>query len=490
VRGVFFYPLIFFVAISTSVAEPQKFTLALPDSDGRISLGVFNAERRLIRVLEELTDEADLESGLNGAILTWDGKDQEGKPVAGGSYTIQGWFVPGDLVVEGEAFYFNSWHTEEQGVPAISAMLGVVPSENGEFWLVAKEAVSGSFVLWQSSADGILKAPRPLPDASTFLAGGGDWLVLAAGGGVQFLNSLELKNQWPVKAVAAAIHGTLTGVLSEAGRTLSVGTVSGPVVSSVPLPESCEFLSICGPGFVVGNAGSVWFFQVEKPVPIPLGDPIRIQSLAPGADDSFWLAGFLPGEPEVPVIRNYALSGELLREVKLEDSDPEMRLFPMEGAPGFYLLSQAPGRQTLRAFRPVSPTEPGADGPPPWEIFFTREVEACEDFGFKGGKPVGKGAAEQSVKIHLAASALNPNPGSLNLRFDIQDSGVWLVAADGLKLFSVWDGGAVRRAAMARGEAPDSVRLLIGQPGYVAGFSISGLRKIVPLDAGTFEVSP
>lgn len=81
---------------------------ALPEMDGTISLGIYDAAGKLVRVLHREAGEADFVKGLNGLITHWDGKTDAGKEVAPGTFFARG-YVVGDVRFEGEAYHFNDW---------------------------------------------------------------------------------------------------------------------------------------------------------------------------------------------------------------------------------------------------------------------------------------------------------------------------------------------------------------------------------------------
>ena len=91
----------------------QRFAFALPESEGRISLGVFDSGGTLVRTLCVGAAESDFVVGLNGLIGTWDGQDDAGKPLPAGKYEIRGFHVGNSLKPEGVAYHFNDWISDE-----------------------------------------------------------------------------------------------------------------------------------------------------------------------------------------------------------------------------------------------------------------------------------------------------------------------------------------------------------------------------------------
>lgn len=89
-----------------------------PPLDGTISLGIYDAKGKLVRVLHREADINEFKIGADALSTTWNGKDDGGENVPAGKYSAHG-FVVGDLKTEGVGFFFNDWITSEDS-PRIS----------------------------------------------------------------------------------------------------------------------------------------------------------------------------------------------------------------------------------------------------------------------------------------------------------------------------------------------------------------------------------
>jgi hypothetical protein len=95
--------------ISPTPAERNiQISFVPPPLDGTISLGVYDAEGKLVRVLFREADINEFTIGSDALSTTWDGKDDAGELVPPGKYSAHG-FVVGDLKIEGIGFFFNDW---------------------------------------------------------------------------------------------------------------------------------------------------------------------------------------------------------------------------------------------------------------------------------------------------------------------------------------------------------------------------------------------
>jgi len=94
-------------------ARNIRISFVPPPLDGTISLGVYDAKGKLVRVLFREADINEFTIGSDSLTTTWDGKDDAGENVPPGKYTAHG-FVVADLKIEGVGFFFNDWITSAE----------------------------------------------------------------------------------------------------------------------------------------------------------------------------------------------------------------------------------------------------------------------------------------------------------------------------------------------------------------------------------------
>jgi hypothetical protein len=97
---------------STPPTRSVRITFLPPPLEGTISLGVYDAKGKLVRVLKREADINEFTIGTDALSTTWDGQDDAGKSVPPGKYSAHG-FVVGDLKIEGIGFFFNDFVTNE-----------------------------------------------------------------------------------------------------------------------------------------------------------------------------------------------------------------------------------------------------------------------------------------------------------------------------------------------------------------------------------------
>ena len=99
-----------------------------PPLDGTISLGIYDAKGKLVRVLQREADINEFNIGTDALSTTWDGKDDAGENVPAGKYSAHG-FVVGDLKIEGVGFFFNDFVTNDDS-PRIRHLRNVRLQDN------------------------------------------------------------------------------------------------------------------------------------------------------------------------------------------------------------------------------------------------------------------------------------------------------------------------------------------------------------------------
>ena len=97
---------------SPTEARSVRISFLPPPLDGTISLGIYDAKGKLVRILHREADINEFTIGNDALSTTWDGKDDAGENVPAGKYSAHG-FVVGDLGIEGVGFFFNDFVTSD-----------------------------------------------------------------------------------------------------------------------------------------------------------------------------------------------------------------------------------------------------------------------------------------------------------------------------------------------------------------------------------------
>ena len=234
----------------TATPAPRSIRVSFvpPPLDGTISLGVYDAKGKLVRVLFREADINEFDIGSDSLSATWDGKDDAGENVPPGKYSAHG-FVVGDLKIEGVGFFFNDWISSADG-PRFSRIrslamhdenlvLGVdlVPPGAGHvLYDVADKSVSLKDTDEETSGEA--SASTAGRDGTRWVIEGTEVKQLSANG--EFLRRLPvLPNEPQPKAIAASLKEDRIYLLEENEsrqrvRSLSLaGTKSEPADQAV-----------------------------------------------------------------------------------------------------------------------------------------------------------------------------------------------------------------------------------------------------------------
>ena len=227
----------------TPTATPRSIRVSFvpPPLDGTISLGVYDAKGKLVRVLFREADINEFNIGSDSLSTTWDGKDDAGENVPPGKYSAHG-FVVGDLKIEGVGFFFNDWISSAEG-PRFSRiksltmhdenlLLGVdlvPPGEGHVLYDVADKSVTLKDTDSEAKSE---ETPRtPGRDGTQWVIERREVKQFAANG--EFLRQLPFLPEQPAaKAIAASMKEDKIFVLEENEkgqrvRALSLAAMTG-----------------------------------------------------------------------------------------------------------------------------------------------------------------------------------------------------------------------------------------------------------------------
>ncbi len=497
------------VAPRTACADPrlQIFTVAVPGDDGRVSLGVFSPSGSLVRSLGGLAPLRDFPTGLNGLILEWDGTDERGHPVPAGAYRVAGWAVPETVAVRGVEVHFNDWPASDGSLP-LGGVAAVAPGANGEIFVAGPLADGTGSGVWSvGSQDGLLEERVRVAGKGEVLCADASFAVLRApGGGGITIQALDRTGAAPVelfsdrRVEAAAVGGGMLFVSTGNGAPMltKVGLEFCGIepVAAVP-PAVLTLLAADGGDQVFASDGvRVWQWSGKEFFEVPLGDPVTVSALAAGGEGTVWVGGRIAAVGGHAFVRQYAPDGSLLREWK-PGHDAPSGLFAGHAPTSLFVLTREGehGPQHLLGLRPVAMPD---DSPVPqegvadWEMFLDRSIHPAPSPAFAEGvivpsPPDNPAPPVQSLKVRILPNSLNETRRIGELRAAFDAHGAWIETADGLRIADICELEGITRAAIARGDKPDTLRVLVTVPGGALEYAVAGLRDLVHLDGGTIK---
>ncbi|MEP6698485.1 MAG: hypothetical protein ABJB09_02025 [Verrucomicrobiota bacterium] len=96
----------------TPAARNIRISFLPPPLEGSISLGIYDAKGKLVRVLHRESDINEFNIGHDALSTTWDGRSDADENLPAGKYSARG-YVVADLKIEGVGFFFNDWITDD-----------------------------------------------------------------------------------------------------------------------------------------------------------------------------------------------------------------------------------------------------------------------------------------------------------------------------------------------------------------------------------------
>ena len=211
-------------ATSTPAPRSIRVSFAPPPLDGTISLGIYDAKGKLVRVLFREADINEFNIGNDSLSTAWDGKDDAGENVPPGKYSAHG-FVVGDLKIEGVGFFFNDWISSADG-PRFSRIRSVEAHDQNLLLTVDLVPPGVGHVLYDvadksvnlkdtdTETNGDAKKTVPGRDGTRWVIEGTDVKQLSASG--ELLRRLPISPDDPQpKAIAASLKEDKIYLLEE-----------------------------------------------------------------------------------------------------------------------------------------------------------------------------------------------------------------------------------------------------------------------------------
>lgn len=459
----------------------------VPPGPGTVSLGIHDAQGKLVRILCDEWTFSRFHIGLNGLATSWDRKDDAGQPVPPGRYEARG-YVVGDVDVAGEAFHFNDW-IETEDSPRIVRVAAQQLLPGGDMLLAARLAGgTGALVRYSPESEArwrtVVSAPRPQPASSAQLAVSDDTAFVLLDGSLRALkleDGSEVTVPEPREGIAAvAARGDRIGVVR--GDRLSLFRLPGFTAEGAEEKTPAPFVSIAllDKGMVAAAAdGSLWsrgsgWTKLETPAPV--------RGVAAGRGDTFWVLEERP-DGSWAVAQCDAEEGRLAEWIPARADGTPSALSAATASDHFAVTLVAPDIQRTVAIRRA------ATGG--WEIAVDKKITRSDAFGWQDGKLAASGGTlPQEITIKLDPNELDPTaPGELILKAVAGASGTGLATTEGLPLIGVTESADATRVMVVPGAAPGEARFFQGDGACVEEYALSQLGRISSFDAGTIELA-
>lgn len=470
-------------------------TFAVPNWESRISLGVFDVEGNLVRVLSQQRMESEFQIGLNGLIVTWDGKNTRGEGVPAGEYFVRG-FATGLLEAEGVAYSGNDWLSELGETFPATRILDIASGPRGMLLVLGVDEGARSMLMGYDplSSAPIWSREIELSGEKTVIhlaADSSQWLVLSRDKVLELLDpetgTLIAKGVLPQVPNALSLHGDELFVFHN-GEITRLSLLGFTELPPVVFPGGTRDFLIFGDSdpatsrrLAVDAEGRLWTHGVTGWTILPIeGDP-EFGDIALSGGDSFWALVRERGS-RVYRVGQFDLEGNFLRQIEPRtfDGQPE-KIVSWKDSPVF-VMSRLDGRGSeVAGIRPPTPEGTGV-----WELFFQRRINPQS-------LPVPEGYRELPVRMKLeVAGVLQQGRESSLFRISVRHPDtIWLSTVEGLPVCELLHTGTIYSAAVNHEQASsDSLKFWVISDGRAEEFVVRGLSRMARIDLGKIQWPP
>ena len=460
-------------------------------ANGTVSLGLYNREGQLVRVLCDEWTFNRFRIGLNGLSTPWDGKDDAGQLVPEGTYTARG-FVVGDIAISGEAFHFNDW-IESLDSPRLVSVAAQQLLPGGDILIMARLAgQQGALVRYSQESEArwrtVVAGPRPGPVQGVRQLAVSDTAAFALLDGklraVGLADGAEVPIPVPTDGVTAvAARGDRLALLNAVSVRFFVlpGFTAQDEVKDLPAP--LVSLALLDQGAVAADAGgAVWRWQAGwSKIDMPPGNKVR--AVSSGRGDTFWVLEE-HADGTTAVAHYSPEEGRLAEWSPRTEGEKVISLAAAADKDYFVASLVSSGAQRTVAIR----RKTGAGG---WEYVFDKKITRCAEFSWSEGALVASGGEHpQDIDVRLVENPLDPGASrQLVLRAATHETGPGLDTTDGLPLLRVSSSASFQRVMVVPGKTENTARFFQGDEACVEEYSLSNLGDMTSFDAGTIKMS-
>jgi hypothetical protein len=484
-----------FPGSSALFASGTQITFVPPPMEGTISLGIYDSEGKLVRVLHREAELSEFEIGLDGLVTEWDGKTDAGKEAPAGKYTARG-MVVGDLGVEGVAYHGNDWITDDSS-PRIRRIRKICTMPNG-WLLMLVENASGSLALVRCDSAGTIVWNQRLPDDFEPVAiavNERDQFVAEGARIVRFdqisahSETLDVESKVTGLAaednVLAVASGTKTRVYEIENHSIVMSLDSEKPITDLAIRG--EMLASLQGGRVFLTEDSKWT-RLDQPT---LTDAVSV-SLTP--ERRIWVIDRAVNEVEV---KEFSAEGEFERRLRIAPNQPKpVQISISNDEREVYLLEENESIQRVRCLALVS-TEPvdgkdtDAEATSVWQESIVRSIENSDSadgrkFETADGKPF---TPKDLIEIKLRPNPLERDRSeTIRVRIVCGADGSEIVLNDGLPLRLVTQTPSLKWAVLGRDPEGEGIRIFQSDGSVIEEFVANRMANMMTFFAGEFHL--
>jgi hypothetical protein len=459
--------------------NPNQLLFVPPPVQGTVSLGIYDGDGKLVRVLKKAAELDSFRAAADGLVIDWDRTDANGKPVPNGRYFAHGVLV-GDISIEGVAFYLNDWvdsrsNPRIRGIRSATLLASLRPA-------VIAEVPQSELAIFE--ADGtqtkaLLLTWNPVAIKSTgssvLMFDSTQWMLVDPSSGAVILrqNGADIRD--------ADASGDRVVVLS--GNRIQYLAGSVPVELKSPAEDLYRCAAL-GPSIVVASKyAHIWKLNGQEFAPIDSGETGELLDMNGGAADTVWL---LVKTTTNTLLKQIDSSGRLLREIELP---PELQHVTRIGAArdgdALLLISDTGQMQQVIGIRFQSAVREKSI----WEKWFDRALTSFKFFDLSNGKVVAGDTMVQSPAVFVKP-ANDPMENTRQPMFQLSvvadETGAWVTDSDGLPLVQV---SATKNVKQTRciSDGANGLRVYVSDGTVVEEYHLPNMEALFRFDAGSFD---
>jgi hypothetical protein len=457
----------------------RQLMFAPPPLEGVISLGVYDAKGKLVRVLAKAAAVDGFKAGLNGLIIDWDGNTGSGKPAPGGRYFARGVLI-GDVALSGIAFHLNDWADNAITTRVKSIMNGCLLT-GGDLAILGDAGTPQVLIVNPNQSDSRV-LPTRLP--ATRVKSSGTDLLLFNSEQLALIEPATGNVIWQKQLQAvrdADVYGDR--IVAIEGNGIWFETASVPRQVTPPDGELMRCAVLDSSLVVAAKNGTLWKLTDDHFDPVDIGQTAELLDLSAGKGDTVWL---LLKSGSNTLLQQVDLTGKQVREIVLPpDLQNAKQVASARDEDSLLVIVELERGQRVVGLRFQNTNAQHSI----WEKWLDRSLVPFNYFDLKDGQVMPSDTKTDSAPVFVKP-ANNPMENTRQQAFQLtvfwDDSGTWVANSDGLPLFQVSKTKNVKQVQWSS-DGANGLRVYVSDGAAVEEYRITRLESLYRFDAGSFD---
>ncbi len=458
--------LLFLILTSATVALADvKITFVPPPMQGKITLGVFDSNEHLVRILKENAAVEEFEILRDGLSLMWDETDQQGQPLPEGAYRVRG-IVAAGIEVEMEELFGNDFAPTR-----VNAIRGVAILDKPT---VLARLMDGTAAILQVESG--ITLPMALA-AEHFAAHLESYAVADAHRVIVYQGEEQRQFASERMVTALALDEQNLYVASEEG--VRKHTRQSQETELIATPAVAQSIALVGGVLHMVADGRIWRRVNEVWQPFSAEGLDMPVSIKPGAEGTLWV---IDHGGDFPGAKQFSAQGEFLRSLEPDPDGPIVQDIAQssEDSDHLLLLEKSPSHIILRYLTKESVTDSGGETVSTWRNEWQRIIESSplEDSGMAG-----------ATALRLPPNALAGNQSqTLDVEAVLNGGSILIQTVEGLPLARIRGPHPGAGIEWRTADSRDDLKLAVHDAAGGVVYRIKDIRRLLLFDAGEYRL--